>query len=152
MGYWVRYTDDREERLASGYLRTAGRARKAGVPRDAAKRALKKVNAQGMAMGLLFGTTIVVVRALANAWSGPGGFQGGYLVAGVVVVLVALALHPFVVPRAIRAHKRGFLDEGYCPACGYSIAGLELEEDNCRVCPECGSAWKLEVDATPPSS
>ncbi len=143
MGYWVHYRDDRGERLPSGYLRSAGKARKAGVPKDAAKRALKKVNAQGMAMGLLFGTIAIAANAFVNAWSASGRASGAYLLAGLAVVLVALALHPIVVPRAIRSHKHGFLREGYCPACGYPITEIEPEGDACRVCPECGSAWKL---------
>lgn len=35
-----------------------------------------------------------------------------------------------------------------CAACGYSIAEIEPEEDGCRVCPECGSAWRMDDSAT----
>lgn len=32
---------------------------------------------------------------------------------------------------------------GCCPACGQSLDGLLAEEDGCRVCPECGGAWRV---------
>ncbi len=39
-------------------------------------------------------------------------------------------------PETARALAR----EGYCPACAYSLAGLEAESDGCVVCPVCGCA------------
>ncbi|MEQ9097306.1 MAG: hypothetical protein RIE32_13705 [Phycisphaerales bacterium] len=47
--------------------------------------------------------------------------------------------------KAIRESDRLGRARGLCPACGYSIAGLEPEEDGCRICPECGSAWKMDA-------
>lgn len=29
-----------------------------------------------------------------------------------------------------------------CPACVYSLQGLDAEPDGCIVCPECGGAWQ----------
>jgi len=29
-----------------------------------------------------------------------------------------------------------------CRACGYDLSGLKIEADGCRVCPECGGAWR----------
>lgn len=45
--------------------------------------------------------------------------------------------------KDIRDSTRLGRARGRCLACGYAIAGIEPEEDGCRVCPECGSAWKL---------
>ncbi|MEQ8843628.1 MAG: hypothetical protein RIB58_02145 [Phycisphaerales bacterium] len=50
--------------------------------------------------------------------------------------------------KAIRESDRLARARGLCPACGYSIAELEPEADECRVCPECGSAWRLEAGVT----
>jgi hypothetical protein len=36
---------------------------------------------------------------------------------------------------------------GLCAACGYDLIGQEPEEDGCRVCPECGAAWRIEDEA-----
>jgi hypothetical protein len=44
------------------------------------------------------------------------------------------------VPVAIRICVKN----GICSACGYSIKGLEPQDDGCTVCPECGAAWRFE--------
>ena len=31
-----------------------------------------------------------------------------------------------------------------CRACGHSLSGLVVEADGCRVCPECGAAWRVK--------
>ena len=33
--------------------------------------------------------------------------------------------------------------ERLCPCCAYPLEGIEPEEDECTVCPECGAAWRL---------
>ena len=30
-----------------------------------------------------------------------------------------------------------------CPACAYSLRGVEADADGCVQCPECGAAWRL---------
>ncbi|RNC81486.1 MAG: hypothetical protein ED559_06750 [Phycisphaera sp.] len=37
----------------------------------------------------------------------------------------------------------------YCPSCIYDVSGVPLEQDNCRVCPECGSVWHIPDDMQP---
>ncbi len=64
----------------------------------------------------------------------------------IALVIIGLIVVPAVVYGWI-VHRRpeptAWLGLGLCPACGYSIAEIEPEEDGCRVCPECGSAWRL---------
>ena len=46
-------------------------------------------------------------------------------------------------------------EEGLCPSCGYALVGLAMADDGCRVCPECGAAWKhrrAKAPGTPPQS
>jgi multisubunit Na+/H+ antiporter MnhF subunit len=31
---------------------------------------------------------------------------------------------------------------GACPSCGYPLAASKVEADGCRVCSECGAAWR----------
>lgn len=53
--------------------------------------------------------------------------------------------HPKVLEgraRIIRSLTRAWM----CPGCGYSLAELEPEVDGCRVCPECGGAWRRGVE------
>ncbi|HYE61737.1 MAG TPA: hypothetical protein VD997_07050 [Phycisphaerales bacterium] len=33
---------------------------------------------------------------------------------------------------------------GCCASCGYNLWDLVPEPDGCRVCPECGGAWRVE--------
>lgn len=40
--------------------------------------------------------------------------------------------------RRSRARRR----PGHCAACNYSLLGLAREPDGCRICPECGAAWR----------
>jgi len=63
-------------------------------------------------------------------------------------MLVAIA--PFFYVIAVWLQKKNIRDSdrlgrsrGQCLACGYSIAGLEPQDDGCRVCPECGAAWRF---------
>lgn len=37
-----------------------------------------------------------------------------------------------------------YLASKLCPACGFDIAGLALDERGDTVCPECGAAWRLD--------
>lgn len=54
--------------------------------------------------------------------------------------------------KDIRDSTRLGRARGQCLACGYDIADIEPQEDNRRVCPECGSAWKLDADTAPAAS
>ncbi|MCC6427641.1 MAG: hypothetical protein IT435_12575 [Phycisphaerales bacterium] len=33
-------------------------------------------------------------------------------------------------------------DPPICVACEYDLAGIPIADDGCRVCPECGAAWR----------
>ncbi|MEX2219226.1 MAG: hypothetical protein WD749_10765 [Phycisphaerales bacterium] len=75
------------------------------------------------------------------------GASRGLLVTGSVVFAAAA---PLLIARKIafrrgrlRAVLRRCLSEGLCPACGYSLRGVPDQPDGCRVCPECGAAWRL---------
>lgn len=40
-------------------------------------------------------------------------------------------------------HARLFVMRSLCGSCGYSLQGLNSAHDGCRVCPECGAAWRV---------
>ncbi|MEO0482380.1 MAG: hypothetical protein AAF138_02030 [Planctomycetota bacterium] len=42
--------------------------------------------------------------------------------------------------EAVFVEKRA--EAGDCGACGYSLAEIPVQSDGCKVCPECGAAWK----------
>lgn len=106
----------------------------------APKRSVLKLAAIGMLMGLLGGST-----ALLSGWLGAG------IPAWVMPALASGVMVSVFVYRSRRAVRRiapriidAFLFEGRCPGCGYVLDGTQIEPDGCRVCPECGAAWKAE--------
>ncbi len=67
----------------------------------------------------------------------------------IVAIVACIVLLAFRLVRGARKHLKpsGWLSMGLCPGCAYRLTDIEPEEDECRVCPECGGAWKME-DAT----
>lgn len=58
-------------------------------------------------------------------------------------LVMMLTLRRLMLPRLVRA----YVDYGFCGSCGFVIRDLKPEADGCRVCPECGSAWRLDNPA-----
>jgi hypothetical protein len=67
------------------------------------------------------------------------------LLGSCAIYLVGLAsLLPAVVAER-RRHARALSTQGRCGACGYDLAHTRAADDNCRVCPECGAAWRMRL-------
>ncbi len=47
--------------------------------------------------------------------------------------------------------RRDCAAAGWCPACGYELHSAKVEQDGCRVCPECGGAWRPSLAGTEPA-
>lgn len=62
-----------------------------------------------------------------------------------VIVLIARR-------TAGRRLARWYVRAGYCASCAYDLTATPAEADGCRVCPECGSAWRANQDAAGPRS
>jgi hypothetical protein len=45
---------------------------------------------------------------------------------------------------------KGYVASGCCASCGYSIRGIAPEVGGCTVCPECGSAWRVDTASPSP--
>lgn len=65
--------------------------------------------------------------------------------------LPLIFLGPFLIPlgggiRAARMASRDiarqYVRAGLCPSCGYRLPDVPPDPDGCRVCPECGGAWR----------
>jgi len=41
--------------------------------------------------------------------------------------------------------SRAIRSTGRCARCLYDLSRCPIEDDDCRICPECGSAWKVEL-------
>ncbi|MEZ6317938.1 MAG: hypothetical protein R3B49_04170 [Phycisphaerales bacterium] len=88
---------------------------------------------------------------------GLGGVGGTTLMVGGFIAVVAACTRlrvGWIATRTERKAERGQRDQsllmfvraairelGACPACGYGVGELAVEEDGCVVCPECGGAW-----------
>ncbi|MEO1278049.1 MAG: hypothetical protein AAFV77_03740 [Planctomycetota bacterium] len=131
MGLWPRCVDDRGhayEFQASTVQTWPDRAkRKNGVP---------------LALG-----SVAVVAALAVFLVLEGRVPGWLQIA----LALASTGPPFIVSawwlerQDIRTSTRLGRQRGLCLACGYCITQIEPEADGCRVCPECGAAWRMRA-------
>ncbi|MEQ8843626.1 MAG: hypothetical protein RIB58_02135 [Phycisphaerales bacterium] len=142
--------DDRGVLVPSGWLMSKRKARLSGIDPSTSKAALRRVNREsgryGARAGLIMGLPVVFLV-------GASEFMPWPIVIGAAVVLAELTnliQWPNAWPLFTTALRDGWLARGRCPACGAVIAELEPQEDNCRVCPECGSAWKMDTDTLPP--
>jgi hypothetical protein len=61
-----------------------------------------------------------------------------FLGALAVIAILHAASQVFSSPR-VRGRTR---EQGRCGSCGYDLGGIRPEGDGCRVCPECGGAWR----------
>jgi hypothetical protein len=98
---------------------------------------------QGAAPLVLFffaGVAVFVVHAGVRPMV-PGPWR--WLVTIPMLALLFYAGSLAIRVREIALHDRVARRRGVCAACGYSLCELEPQDDGCRVCPECGCAWKL---------
>lgn len=95
---------------------------------------------------------VLHVQALLTLGSVPGTLAVSVYLSAVVVLLWVL-YRSMVEQRELATYKRGLAATGpmtHCSACDYPLdRSLPQQEDNCRLCPECGAAWR-ETSASPP--
>jgi hypothetical protein len=70
-----------------------------------------------------------------------------------LVPLVLMLLAGAVAEGGVRFLRRGrtaaaVVRHGHCAACGYALLAVQPGADGCRVCPECGAAWRVIPRAT----
>jgi ssDNA-binding Zn-finger/Zn-ribbon topoisomerase 1 len=90
-----------------------------------------------------------VMAVLIRAYLFRGGLDamGKILTVINIICLVLVVFGLWVGARKMRFArvKRIMLAHRRCPHCGYDLKGLPVDErDGATVCPECGSAWKVE--------
>ncbi|MEQ9097307.1 MAG: hypothetical protein RIE32_13710 [Phycisphaerales bacterium] len=104
-------------------------------------RRVRSESTTGFGIGLIF---VILLRM--------SGLEDRVQIAGLagdaLVIATALVLFwPVLLlmnRRWMRVQRRAALALGVCPVCGRSITEIEPQEGTCRICPECGSAWKME--------
>jgi hypothetical protein len=118
------------------------------LPDDRSREVSVHVRPPAMAFLYLARGAAVMFILLAVSYAGllvfaTGRGLGMMVPAGVVAVGVACVVTPYL-RRREDARNIGAvrLKHDRCAACGYSLVGVEPEQDGCRVCPECGGAWR----------
>lgn len=143
--------DDRGVLVPGGWLTSRRAVRRAGIDAATRRAALRGMHREsgryGGRMGLFMCVPLLVIVGLFE--------PAPYVLKIAAVVLLAEAMRsvawPRSWPRFTAALRTGWLEQGRCPACGCSIAEIGPEQDNCRVCPECGSAWKIKANSPAPT-
>jgi hypothetical protein len=99
------------------------------------------------------GLGLLAVIAWCGVWSGVSIFWLPALALPPAIKAIAIGAGGFLaVPPfmwwIVRSHRREIArmvaSEHYCASCGYSLREMSAAEDGCTVCPECGSAWRLD--------
>lgn len=145
MGLKLRYRDDRCRTLAGKPPRAHVAAKRAGLDRRWSARQLRRMRIFEVASFTLMCVTIAGASLSPVLLPGRVSPVVMLVMPAAIMAVVIVALTPLMRPLAWKLHRAGLLSLGLCPACGYPIAELEPEEDQCRVCPECGCAWKMEA-------
>jgi hypothetical protein len=66
----------------------------------------------------------------------------------VPMAVLPVMMTTFVMRRSIAQRiARRYIRAGYCPSCGYDLAGVAPSQDGTRCCPECGGVWAGCADA-----
>jgi hypothetical protein len=68
---------------------------------------------------------------------------GRLLIAATILAAAGLATQLLGRFASSKEIAWSFLAHRRCPSCAYDLSAISPESDGCRVCPECGAAWKL---------
>jgi hypothetical protein len=153
-------TDDRGKRVQMLSQRKLGLFRAISSPIPIEVRMSIAGRAQGLQRSRELLVPMVLGFAAIIAWGAmwvklaPGlseSLNAPPVLKGALMGLVPSLPLPFMMYFMFRAGRhrlaRIIAGHGYCPSCGYHLAGLAAAADRCTVCPECGSAWRLDHPA-----
>ena len=79
-------------------------------------------------------------------WLGVWSFVSGHFMTmlGLGLLSAAFAAIAFFVRNSSRwEFVWSRLQARKCASCGYALDAVQIQSDGCRVCPECGAAWRL---------
>lgn len=137
-----------EQGLGTSASRRLREASKLPAPRPTPGEVL-----EALGRGLLM-AAVSLAAMLGPVWfmitRGVGGrvLRVGSFLAGVGVLLwltIWLARG-----TSVRRRARILRSAGLCASCGYDLDDVPAQEDACRICPECGSAWRASPSAPGP--
>jgi hypothetical protein len=73
-------------------------------------------------------------------------YHAGFISGGVYGLLVLPIFAVFHNKQRRPMTARLILRDHICPSCLYDLQGLTPADDDCTVCPECGSAWRIDAN------
>lgn len=106
-----------------------------------------RLTMSGYRMGLQVAICLAAggVFAVLSRWLGMRSPPGVTVLATVAVsVALTIMLWRWSEMRSAPRLAVILVEAGLCPTCSYTLADLPLETDGCRVCPECGAAWRAD--------
>lgn len=100
------------------------------------------------------GLSVLIMVALTLCMLGLLGFGGPFaafliLFTPVASILILVAVNSLTSMAVLAGEARASLRSRWvqverCPSCSYDLSGVLIEPDRCRLCPECGSAWRAD--------
>lgn len=100
------------------------------------------------------GASVLIMLTLTACMLGLLGFGGPFaafliLFTPVASILILVAVNSLTSLGVLAGEAREtlrsrWIEASRCPACSYHMEGVPIEADRCRVCPECGGAWKVD--------
>ena len=94
--------------------------------------------------------TMVALTLCMFAMLGLGGPFAAFLIlfTPVASILILVAVNSLTSLGVLAGEARESLRSRWaaacrCPSCAYDLAGVPIEQDRCRRCPECGAAWRI---------
>jgi hypothetical protein len=99
---------------------------------------------RGIGYGLLV-LPVMLIGALAPSWLAFGLKLPWWamILAAIPLGAIPAILTIFLVRRtAVDRIAHSYIAADYCASCGYDLKSIGPEEDGCRICPECGAAWR----------
>jgi predicted Zn-ribbon and HTH transcriptional regulator len=113
---------------------------------------LRTLRATARLLASRAGISVLIMLALAAcivALLGLGGPFAAFLIlfTPVASILILVAINSLtslavLAGEAREAVRAGWIEAGRCPTCGYDLQDVRIDSDGCRVCPECGGAWR----------
>lgn len=141
---FARCVDDRGRKRDFDRREPRRSARRASVDPAMIKAELRPLRQLAWYQFLLTVIVVILSGRLHDALGGHVPAVQRWIISVVAMLgLMAIGLMP-ITARLYRAQRRAGLALGSCPSCGYPVTGLTVQNDGCRVCPECGSAWRMD--------
>lgn len=102
--------------------------------------------------------SITLTNMLFTEGGTPSPWLYGFVFYAYLVLLILPTLFSVLVPPffALRfapgpyCYRRLLLQR--CPSCDFSLMEITPEADGCKVCPECGGAWRIPAEAITPGT